>query len=486
MQRYNDSMTLRVTIGVLPDARNRAGVRADASQRAPARKRTMQAFPSSDQVVHADPLRQDTMISTPMRFRRCLLIGIPVSVAFAACDRAERPTLQNGVRDSAGITIVESASPAWNPSTAWRLDTAMTLLIGADAVPDRKPLDPVSVFRTSGGEVVVADGNQVGWNSILVYDSGGRWLRTLGRKGEGPCEFQQVWWAAPYRGDSVAVFDMGRQLVHILALDGGCGGAVRVPRQLDGAEQRRGGFVSSAYAVYPDGTILMAPMGGLVDTETEGATWFTHQLVRVERSGGVRHVLGEFEIGSAYWDGRMSQQLFYGPFADRVLDGTDLVFGTGRSYELQRFDSAGDLTRIMRRSAEPQPVRRVDQERAVSRVYVGGGGERGTRRSRPPTVDRMIDDSHWADVKPFYRSILIDAGGNTWVEDYRLASLGFAVEGEEPADWSVFGPSGVWLGTVRVPTRFFLRAVYDDVVFGIWQDDDGVRTVRAYPLIKPG
>jgi hypothetical protein len=221
---------------------------------------------------------------------------------------------------------------------------------------------------------------------------------------------------------------------------------------------------------------------GWLSTADEGPNSFRHELIRINRDGDVRNVLGEFEIGSIYWNGRMSQQLFYGPFASRTLDGYDLVYGTGRSYELQRFNSTGKLIQIMRRTTEPQRVTRRDQERAVTREYVGGGGERRVSTVRPRTVAQRIEDGHWADTKPFYRSVRVDASGHIWVEDYRLESLGFQVADATPASWSVFSPGGTWLGSVTMPALFHVRTIYDDVVFGIWQDEDGVRSVRVYRL----
>src|SRR5690606_38057602 len=135
--------------------------------------------------------------------RCCGLIAAALTIL--ACADSTPRAGDNAVRDSAGVTIVESVSPEWTNETAWLVDTTAPLVYGEGEPVERQPLDPASVFRTAAGEVVVADGNQSGWHNLLVYDANGRWLRTLGRQGQGPCEFSQVWWAAPYRGDSIAV-----------------------------------------------------------------------------------------------------------------------------------------------------------------------------------------------------------------------------------------------------------------------------------------
>ncbi|HEX5632750.1 MAG TPA: hypothetical protein VFX50_05955, partial [Gemmatimonadales bacterium] len=62
---------------------------------------------------------------------RRLLLAV---LALAACDRADRgaaPAADGAttpgasvVRDSAGVTLVESAAPAWGARTPWRLEAA--------------------------------------------------------------------------------------------------------------------------------------------------------------------------------------------------------------------------------------------------------------------------------------------------------------------------------------------------------------------------
>ncbi len=72
----------------------------------------------------------------------------------------------------------------------------------------------VSVRRMAGGDVLVADGRA---NRISVFDAEGKWLRSWGRQGDGPGEFQ--WLSRVYltpasvlaldsRGDRATRFDL--------------------------------------------------------------------------------------------------------------------------------------------------------------------------------------------------------------------------------------------------------------------------------------
>jgi hypothetical protein len=402
----------------------------------------------------------------------------------AACADAPREPPRAVLRDTAAAIVVASTAPKWSDNSRWRLSEEPILRIELrDDAPEQSPLDPVSAFRTARGEFVVADGNQAGWHRILVYDAGGQFARHLGRKGTGPCEFGQVWQAWPFRGDSVAVFDMARDQVAVLALAGGCGRAVRLPHQESSrARSQRGGFVPFASGVYPDGTMLMAPPGYIPDTASMGLQWYESELHRVDRSGRLVRSLGLFPITQTWLEPGDRGQLRLGRFAVRAIDGFDLLFGDGGAFEILRIDTTGVVRQIMRRPYEPQPVTRRDQEIAVSRRVLAGG-ERG--HASTLNLDQRIAAADWPDTKPAYSDIVIDSNGNVWVEHYRIAAPDLELTDTTPARWSVFNRAGEWLGEVEMPARLFVSSIYADAVLGIWQNEDGARSVRAYTLIKP-
>lgn len=63
---------------------------------------------------------------------------------------------------------------------------------------------PVSLITVDDGSFVIADGYS---NSVLHFDSGGRFLRNFGQKGEGPGEFEFVSYAGFVAGDVVGIGD---------------------------------------------------------------------------------------------------------------------------------------------------------------------------------------------------------------------------------------------------------------------------------------
>ena len=114
--------------------------------------------------------------------------SIPAAIAACGGDGTPPSIEASTVRDSAGIRIVENAAPR-SPERA-RLSAEPVVEIPGDGPPDETPLDPVSVFQTESGLIVVGDGNQSGWDAMLVYDADGNFLREIGGSGEGPGELR--------------------------------------------------------------------------------------------------------------------------------------------------------------------------------------------------------------------------------------------------------------------------------------------------------
>jgi hypothetical protein len=395
-------------------------------------------------------------------------------------------------RDSADIRIVENPAPRLDEVRAWRILDEPAVVIGAsDSVIEHNPLDPASVFRTPAGEIVVADGLTNGWDRLLVYDSTGAFLRYIGRQGKGPCEFGQVWWAEAYRRDSVAVYDQSSDAVVVLGLDGGCARTVPPPRgEVTPEQARAGAFTAGAEATYPDGTILSYPMGHVEPPASPGPAWFMHALLRLSPDGMVMDTLGLFRIGETYWDGTQTRSLAYGRWTHRAVDGFDLVFGDARSFEFFRYDSTGTLKQIVRRPFTPVAITQEDRVSFVTAVFeaaraVGREVAPG-RPGQPQTLEQRIALFHWPSVKPAYSKLLVDPNGNVWIEEYRYFRPDAVSSDPPPSWWSVFSREGEWLTRVLVPGRLLVSRIYDDVIFGIWKDADGVGTVRGHRLIKPG
>ena len=108
------------------------------------------------------------------------LVGL---TAFAfGCEPSEVPDQAVTVRDSAGVTIVESKAPQWStPDEAWSLSNEPILEIGAiSGEPPYLLSNVMGVMRFDDGRVAIAN---MGDNTIRFYSPDGRFVRSSGPPG---------------------------------------------------------------------------------------------------------------------------------------------------------------------------------------------------------------------------------------------------------------------------------------------------------------
>src|SRR5688572_22901530 len=112
---------------------------------------------------------------------------LALSCCVAGCRDPQTRAGRPAVRDSAGITIVESSAPAWTDATAWRVDASPAFDIGG-AENDTAPhfFNIRGVHRLSDAGIVVLDAASL---SLQFFDSLGTAVGRAGRKGSGPGEF---------------------------------------------------------------------------------------------------------------------------------------------------------------------------------------------------------------------------------------------------------------------------------------------------------
>ena len=398
------------------------------------------------------------------------------------------------VRDSAGIRIVENTDqPVWSDADAWYVGEEPTLSIGGLEGEVHETFGyALAPTRMSDGRVVVAD-RQV--NHIHFYDASGQHLQTVGRTGQGPGEFSQIWRMRRIQGDSLMVLNPST-LTSIFTPEGEF-----VRRySLDPIPTRTNIWWKGRF---PDGTMLafsLAQKGTryVEDPDGEGG----RRIERPDRGPLYRDSLLHFiytgdgtlvdslmEIPGQW----LGQNRVYPPNEAYLVEG-DLFFSSpGNEVAIQTWrymdprvepsptTPAGllRLERIVRRPALHDQTVTAELKEAVYegiREKYRGLADQGIGMEG---AQYEIDATVFPDRIPAHgRGMHADAEGNLWLEEYEVAGL--------PENrWSVFDPDGRWLGVVRMPDDFTVNEIGRDYVLGIQSDELGVQYVRQFPLIKP-
>jgi hypothetical protein len=76
---------------------------------------------------------------------------------------------------------------------------------------------PVLPALLSDGSIVVANG---GSQELRFFDGTGEWIRSAGRAGSGPGEFNSLGWLDVRAGDTLRTYDWGQLRVQVFSADG--------------------------------------------------------------------------------------------------------------------------------------------------------------------------------------------------------------------------------------------------------------------------
>lgn len=394
-------------------------------------------------------------------------ITAAVIVASAvACEPDAGTPGQPGVqqRDSAGIRIVENPRPPHGSRLGWRIDPEPTVSIGVLEGDEAHLLfQAFDAVRLADGRIVIANRSSA---ELRIFDSDGDHLATRGGIGEGPGEFADLWrverwpgdsvvaWWAPGPGEPISVFDA----------DGNYGRTFRL--------EDVGVMFSPSFAT-TDGSIL-------VQRIPEGGDTAVFQLRDGE--GRFRSSLGTHPGGEPYRmtvDGqRQLSSKIFGRDPVWTTWGDLVAIGHTGLYEIKAFRANGSLERIVRLDHVPRPPTPADVEANIlSRM----GGTRGmsdaeAERYRVEWLSRY-ENVPVAQHLPAFKSIMTDAVGHLWVEEY-----------ESPTDefpmrlWTVFDPEGRVLGFFETPKDWRIYDIGEDYILVRILDELAVESVHLWRL----
>lgn len=379
----------------------------------------------------------------------------PLAVALTACapggDAANDVTIT--VDSSSGVTVVRSTGSA----PTWRAELVTT--IGADS-GDAATFGGVrSLLLDSAGGVTVLDPSFV---QVTRFDSAGRLVRRIGRKGTGPGEYVMPYSLARI-GGSMFLLDPGIPRIMRTDLDGAWSGQWTVPRI-------SGGPVVRLYRIPPDGFATL----GIRPRESGGS----ERLYVGYGEDGPRDTLVALQMPMASGSSMTCDRpdggitFFSQPFGPlpHAIPGAGGVQYTALSSEYRIIvrGPAGDTLRIVERPVTPAPVGDAEWEAALEEV-------RAFRREWPTA---RCDRDGWERplTKPPLRWMFLDDEGQLWVETLTATGLVY----------DVFGPDGALRATVTgLPAS---DEVDPSVVNGrialAPKGTDDLRSVQVYRLAR--
>jgi hypothetical protein len=283
---------------------------------------------------------------------------------------------------------------------------------------------------------------------VWVFGAEGELRRALGRKGQGPGEFEAP--TGPAIGPDGRLYVRDVYRVSIFGLDPASGLRTRFESTFDGpvyadwTSRRTTRFDGGGALFYPgtrwrDGgsalpfVVRYTPEGVLTDTIFAPDQAAIPRLTAFVRTGP--------------GGGRMIPGLSHVPFAARPVwdvtpDGT-MITGDGASYELVEMDDQGQVITRFTRAVAPDRI--PQQERADSIAALRSRLESvpvplDQVEGMPPEVRELAVPSEY----PLYMAVYVGVTGNVWVRRW-------PVGGEDVTIFDVFARGGDYQRTVVLP-----------------------------------
>lgn len=390
-----------------------------------------------------------------------LLATIPaVSAGLIGCGGAPE-TARFAVRDSAGVTIVESRAPRWQDGEGWRVDSTPFFDVGSLDGGAAYEFDVVEdAMRLADGSVVVAD---FGSRQIRQFGAGGQIQWVSGREGDGPGEYNRIRNINRYRGDSILVYDFWLGRATVLDRDGQVGRVFRL--ESTGRSDR----------IYPlsDSTLAAVFLGiEALERGFEGGGGLIRipePLVRVRPDGTVIDTITVVPGGESFMVPEAEVRPLFGRRGAPVaVAGSEVYSGTADRMSFQVHAESGRLLRS---------IRVPGFDLTVSPAQVAAERATRLRDNSPDWLRSAVAALPSPPARPAYARLLVDPRGTVWLEPYRGNS-----ERDVTMPWQVFGPDGEWLGAVFMPQSLRVFEIGLEHMLGVRLGEDQVEHVQMFGL----
>lgn len=382
--------------------------------------------------------------------------AIPALLLLAACtgggaDDAGLAVATIDTLPSGAISVMSPGPTAWADTNGWRIveDGRIT---GTDGTPSMLT-QPRDVAVDGAGRVYVAMSSPA---AIKVYDRDGKYVRTIGREGEGPGEFRSA--TVTILHDTLVVQDY--QLARLSLFD------------------TAGQFLTSWHSpccmrhdIRSDaaGRIYVAAMGqhnpdlsqmknSMIRYRLDGTVVDTLQLPASPPIPGV-DVVSEGHHG-----------YFYVPNAPQTIFTTapagGVLYGWNGRYEIIESRTGGDTVRVFGCAWTPMPIAESKREALLKMMTEGN-----------PILTEQVKLSDMPETEPaFGWRIATDGRGEIWLAQPPGADT-------LASHFDVFDSTGVYLGAVRAP-REMQRAVLwiGDQVYALSETEEGLPQVVRFRI----
>jgi len=351
-------------------------------------------------------------------------------VIFSFTCQKQKTGWQGTVEEENGVKVVRNpAEPYYGELT---IELEEDLAIGSETDENYMFYQTGGIAADNQGNIYVVDsGNQ----RIQKYDKNGNYLQTIGRKGQGPGEFERPY--DIFLDEQGYIYVSEYRKMHIFDKEGNSIKDPVMPTFL------------MAYSIGPEGTILAS---GFV--QAERAQNFGVMLINPE--GKITKTVAEYPgMSMVSRKGTMfsfshsyTSQLSFSP-----VEKKGAAYGYGLEYKLIVTDFSGEATLIIKKDEPAQSVSRREKDKIIT-DFLESTAEDGREWPR----DVVEEGANFPDHRPFFTGMVSDDIGRLYVR--RLKSV---LDESKEAEFDIFGPEGFYL--YRTTLSFMPNLIKDGYLY---------------------
>jgi hypothetical protein len=379
-----------------------------------------------------------------MKINLVLLIAVVFISALSVSSQKNQTKWEGTIENKNGVIIVNNIGGPIYEGAIFNLEEEMS--IGEEEGPEEYLFSRITDFDVDEeGNIYIIDGASA---QIRIFGSDGKYLKSIGKKGQGPGEFQMPIFVQIAPQDKLVVFDyMVGKLIYF---------------SLDGRYQRQKMATWSRYSIQP---IKLDSHGNLIGIEVMAPAPIDGKLLN-KYDSDLKPIMEIFKEEQDIEHKNKNNKEFdiEKPMLCCAVSLKDNIYwGYPEKYEIKNIDHNGNLIRIIQKKFKNLAISAKDKEKYASRFS---------------DIIKMGGKLVFPDKLPAFKDISIDNHERLYIKTYEQ------VEGKEDVFYfDVFDGEGKYLAKITPNANLNRHSVWKKgQLYTIESDEKGYEKVVRYKI----